>query len=225
MMMQRPAPSAPQRFTVPTLVHVGNGESVQVELMTPRMGTKAKSVVLFEAVQDLSPTFQQYPGSDCSTLSQSAGTARAEVAVEIEVPAVKQLPDGRVRVFRRAAKTPDRLEVLSEDQLRTSAGSARVRLAAHTEVTGERKQIAGTCKLDERARTITEQIEVKVENKAKQAAEVVVREFMFRAPVWRIDPADETVKGTRAASQTQEYRLSIPAGGKKAVTYTVVYSY
>jgi hypothetical protein len=213
----------PVRFTVPTPIHVGNGESVQVELMTPKIGAKARSVVTYEAVQDLSINYQQYPANDCTMLTQTApGGGRAEVAVEVDIPGVKQLPDGRVRVFKRSAKMPDRLEVLSEDQLRASAGIARVRLATHTELSGERKT---TCTVDERARTLTEKVEVKIENKGKQPVETVVREFLWRYSVWRIDPADENVKGTRGGGQTQEYRLHVPAGGKKSVTYTVVYQW
>ena len=210
------------RFTVPTPVHVGNLESVQVELMPSRIGAKARSVVAFEAVQDLSPNYQAYPATDCGMLNATvAGTGRAEVAVEVDLKDVKQLPDGRVRVFKRAKGT-DRLEVLAEDQLKTSNGAARIRLATHTEVTGERR--TSNCQLDERARTLSEKVEVKVENKGKTAVDVVVREFQWRYPVWRIDPADESVKGLKASAHTQEYRISIPAGGKKTVTYTVQYS-
>jgi hypothetical protein len=112
--------------------------------------------------------------------------------------------------------------VLTEDQLKTSNGAARIRLATHTDVTGERR--TSNCQLDERARTLSEKVEVKVENKGKTAVDVVVREFQWRYPVWRIDPADESVKGIKASPQTQEYRVNVPAGGKKTVSYTVHYS-
>jgi hypothetical protein len=164
-----------------------------------------------------------YLGNDCSMLTQTpAGQGRAEVALEIDLPGGKQLPDGRVRVFKRPAKSPDRLEMLGEDHLRSSAGLARVRLAAHGELVGERKT---TCNVDERARTLTEKVEVKVENKGKQPIEAVVREFLWRAPLWRVDPSDENIKSVRAGSQVNEYRLTLPAGTKKSVTYTVVYSW
>ena len=66
---------------------------------------------------------------------------------------------------------------------------------------------------------------MKVENKGKGKVDAVVREFMWRYPVWRIDPADETIKGTRGGPQTREYRLAVPAGGKRSLTYTVVYQW
>ncbi len=216
----------PTRFTVPTPIHVGTGESVQVELMQPRIGAKARSIVTFEAIPSadtMALTYQQYVANDCTLLTQTApGTSHAEVAVEVDIPGGRQLPDGRVRVFKRSAKAPERLEVLSEDQLRTNNSVARVRLAAYSELIGERKT---TCTLDERAHTLTEKVEVKVENKGKQPVDAVVREVMWRYSVWRIDPADESVKGKKTGAQSQEYRIAVPAGGKKSVTYTVVYQW
>jgi hypothetical protein len=210
------------KLVVPSPVSVGHGESVQVELVPPRVGAKARSIIAFEAVQDLSATYQGYPATDCSMLNvTTAGSSRAEIAVELDLQGTKQLPDGRVRLFKRS-KGSDRLEVLAEEQLRTSAGAARIRLAAHTELTGERR--TSNCVLDERARTLSEKVEVRLENKAKQPVDVVVREFMWRFPVWRIDAADESIRGTRVAPQTQEYRVSVPAGARKTVSYTVHYS-
>lgn len=218
-----PRQSTPtSRFVVSRPVQVGHGESVQVELMPPRIAAVARSVVAFEAVQDLSVNYQGYPATDCSMLNLApAGTGRAEVAVELDMPGVKHLPHGRVRVFKRT-KGSDRLDVLAEDELRTSGGVARIRLASHADLVGERRTRG--CVLDERARTLSEQVEVKLENKGKHPVDVVVREFLWRYPVWRIAPADENVKGVRVAAQTQEYRITVPARGKKAVTYSVVYS-
>ena len=213
--------ATPMRFVVPTGVRIGNGESVQVELVPPRVHAKARSVVTFEAMPDPSVNFQAYPATDCNQLNAGGGaTSRAEVAVELDVPSSGPLPEGRVRMFKRKS---DRLEVLSEDQLRSSAGIARIRLAPDNEITGERHAVS--CNSDERTRTIHEKIEVRIENKSKQAVEVVVREFLWRWPMWRIEAAEESVRGVRGGPQTQEYRLTVPAGGKKSVSYTAVYTW
>jgi hypothetical protein len=190
-------------------------------LLPPRINAKARSVVTFEAMPDPSSNFQAYPAQDCNQLNAGGGgTGRAEVAVELDVPSVGPLPEGRVRMFKRKG---DRLEVISEDQLRSSAGIARINLAPDNDVTGERHAVS--CNTDERTRTIHEKIEVKVENKGKQPVEIVVREFLWRWPMWKIDPAEESTRGARGGAQTQEYRLSVPAGGKKSVTYSVVYTW
>ena len=68
-----------------------------------------------------------------------------------------------------------------------------------------------------------EKIELKIENKGKSALDVVAREYMFRWMAWKMEAEDE--KGSKAAAQTQEYRVHVPANGKKTFTYTVVYSW
>ena len=116
-------------------------------------------------------------------------------------------------------RLPDRLEVVSEEQLRTSPGRARIRIAPASDITGVR---LATCTYDERGKTITEKVTVTIENKSKQAADVVVREFLWRWPVWRLEA--EAPRGNRTGTQTQEYRLDLPAGGKRSVTYAVHYT-
>ena len=211
--------AAPARFTVPGTVKLGSGESVQVELFPPRTGAKARSVVVFEAMPDQSASFQQFQAVDCNQLSTSVGTAHSEVALEVDVPSKDPLPDGRVRLFKR---TGARLEVVTEDPLRSVAGVARIRLSPDGDVTGERHAVS--CNYDEHAHVIKEKIEVKIENKGKQAVDVVAREYLWRWPMFKIE-SDESPHGTRAGPQSQEYRLSMPAGGKKSITYTVVYSW
>jgi hypothetical protein len=210
---------APRRFTLKAPVKIGANDSVQVELAPPRTGAKVRSVVAYEAMADPSSTTVGEPNLECTSYNGSGmGTGRAEVAVELDVPAGATLPDGRVRLFRRHS---DRLEVVSEDQLHAAAGVARVRVGPSSEVVGERRAI--TCNVDEQARTMTEKLEVRVENKGKQAVDVVIREFMWRWLVWRIDAEDR--KGATVTPQTHEYRLRVPSKGAQTVTNTVVYTW
>jgi len=216
----RPA-APPARFPIATPVHLGNGESLQVDLAPPRLSAKVRSVVTFEPISDSQAVYGAFPAIDCSQLAWAgAGAPHADAAVEVDLPGSATLPDGRVRLFTRKR---GRLELVSEDQLHASPGTARIRIAPSSDILGERRTLA--CTADERSRTIREKLEVHVENKGKQPAEVVVRELMWRWPAWHVDPADESEHGVRADAQTQEYRVSLPPGGKKVVTYTVVYSW
>jgi hypothetical protein len=200
-------------------VRLGAGDSVQVELVPARVGAKAQPIVLYEAMEDPSSGFQEYPGADCTENNGSSmDSGIAELALELPVPGPSALPEGRVRLFRRRG---DRLEVVSEDQLRSSIGFARIKLARETEISGERKAIS--CNVDERARTITEKVQVRVDNKSGKDTEVVIREYLWRWPVWRIEAEDR--KGTRTGAQIQEYRFRVPAKGSHAVTYSVAYSW
>jgi hypothetical protein len=208
----------PTRYTVPGIVRLGAGETVQVELAPPRLAAKVRPVVTFEAMPDPSANFQQFQAVDCNQLSaQVAGAGHAEVALELDTPG--QLPDGKVRLFERAGA---RLDVLSEDQLHSTPGIARIRLASDSEIVGERR--ATSCNYDERNRTIHEKIELSLENHGKQRTTVIAREFMWRWPMWHLE-SDESPKGVHAGPQTQEYRVELAPGGKQLVTYTVVYAW
>jgi hypothetical protein len=203
------------RFTASAPVRLGNGETIQVELFPPRAGAPLRTSVVFEGGHDASASFQAQPNKECAQFSTTTG--RAEIAVEIDVPIKTPLPDGRVRTFRLSH---GRLEAAGEDRLRSLAGLARIRLAGEPGITGVRRT---QCTLDEVARAIRERVEIHLDNKGKQPSEVVVREFMARWPVWRIESEDR--KGTRVGPQTQEYRVSLAAGGTQTVAYTVVYTW
>ena len=175
-------------------------------------------MIAFEAMPDPSAGFQNYANTDCNQFNATGmATGHAEVAIELEVPGADPLPDGSVRMFRRR---PDRLELVSEERLKSSPGVARIRLTGTSEISGERRAV--TCNLDEHAHVVTEKIEVKVENRGKAPAEVVVREFAWRWPVWKLESED--ARSVRAGPHTLEYRLAVPPNGKRTVTYSLAYS-
>jgi len=91
------------RFVVPGGVTLGAGETVQVELLPPKVGVKARTVVSYEAQPDQSDQYQDFPNTDCSQSSGGAGTGAgvAEVGVEVDLPPNVVLPAGRVRLFQK----------------------------------------------------------------------------------------------------------------------------
>ncbi len=208
----------PLRFTVPSPVRLAAGDAVQVELFPARVAAKVVPVVTYEAMEDPSSGYQEFPGADCTEYSGGGVGGTSELALELAVPSAAALPEGRVRVFRRQG---ERLEIVSEEDLRSSTGVARIKLAGDAEITGERKALS--CNVDERAKTIHERVTVRLENKGKLAVDVVVREYLWRWPVWKLEAEDR--KGTRTGTQTQEYRLHVPAKGSQSVTYTAVYTW
>ncbi len=209
--------AVPTKFALPNPVRL-TAETVQLELFPPRLGSKARTVTAYEALPDASAENQDTPAIDCAANNATGlGGGAAHVALEVDVPQAA-LPDGRVRLFR---KRGTRLDVVGEDELRVGGGVARIKLSAGTDVTGERRAL--TCTVDERAHTIHEKLEVKVENKGVQPVDVVVREFLWRWPVWRVEA--ESVKGTRAGAQTQEYRVRVNAKATQTLTYTAVYTW
>lgn len=215
------APSTPPAsFTVPRDVTIAAGGTVQVELMPARSGVASRRVVVYETMIDQSASYQTYPYQDCYGYAAASG-ARGELALEVDAPSKGAvLPEGRVRVFKRKGES---LELLGEDTLKVNAstGNARLRLGSDEVVSGERRQVE--CKFDDRTRSLREKVEIKVENKGKEAVEVILKEYMYRWINWRMDAED--VAGSKAANQTQEYRVKLAGNSKKTFTYTVIYSW
>jgi hypothetical protein len=208
----------PARYVIAQPVKLVAGQKVQVPLVPSQRKATAKTIVVYEAIPDLSAGFQGYANTDCTQYNANTGSGTAEISVEVGVPTKEPLPPGRVRLFRRKG---DRVEVVSEEQLRSRAGAARIRLDRSTDVVGDRKAV--TCTNDEKARTLTERVVVELENKSKRALDVVVREFAWRWTLFRIDAEDQ--KSTKGGPQAFEYRLTLPPGGKRTVGYTLVYSW
>jgi hypothetical protein len=207
-------------FKVPRRVHIGAGETIQVELMPAKKAASSRKVTVVEPVPDQSAAYQAYPAQECYAYAPPGQGAKADLALEVDTPGSQALPEGRVRLMR---KSGDKLEVGGEDVLRVNAATstARIRLANAPDITSEQKQV--DCRFDDRARQLHEKVEVKVENHGKTATDAVLRVFMYRWPAWKIESEDE--KGTKAGPQVQEYRIKIPAGGSKTLAYAVVYSW
>jgi hypothetical protein len=198
-------------------VELPAGATLQVELAPRRTGVKARRLAVFEAVSDQSSS---YPLQDCYSYPPPASGVRTEQVLELDGPG-QALPEGTVRVFRRAAGGG--LSVVGEDTLRVNAasGALRVRIGLAPEVTGTRTQ--KECRLEPGKTELRERIELRVENKGKSTVDVALREYMYRWHVWHIDAEDE--KGQRAAANAREWRIRLKPGASKTLTYTVVYAW
>lgn len=211
------APAPPSRFSIAQPVTLANGQAVQVELVPRKVGARYRPVVAVEAMSDPSASYHAYPNTDCAQ-QRSAGPGRADLTAELDVPDHLVFPEGRVRLFRR---TSGRSELASEEPIASTKGAVRIRLATDHDVVAQRRPTA--CKLDESARNVVEKIEVKVFNRGKATADVVVREFVWRFPVWRL--VQESARSHRGGAQTLEYRLRLAPGASQTITYSVVYSW
>ena len=212
------ARSTTTRYLVPAPVHLGAGEVVQVELIAPRTNVKARTVVGYEAMADQSENYQEFANTDC-TQGNGAGVpaGSAQVAVELDLPTGTSLPPGRVRVFQRSGKHVD---VIGDDQLRIVDNVARIRVSPDAEITGERHATA--CDYDEQARTLREKVTVTITSKAKKPLDVAVREYMWRASMYRLE---EPHWKRPVSGQAEEKRLHLAPGGKATWSYSVAYTW
>ncbi len=216
------APSAdPVSFKVPRTVTIPSGGTVQVELVPARTNVKATKVITYAPVMDQSMNYYYSPQYDCYNTGYFQPGTGPEEAIEITSPSKGSvLPEGKARVYKRKG---DGLELLGEDNLivNNTTGDARLRLGTSDKITGERRSV--DCKYDDRARTVREKIEIKIENKGKDAIEVIVKDYLYRWAVWKMEAED--VPGSKAASQTQEWRVKLNGNSKKTFNYTVLYSW
>lgn len=200
-------------------VTLGEHELVHVALAPPRVGVHARAVVEFEAVVDQSGSYRDFPNTECTAVGLADGAAGAQTALELDVPPGTPLPPGRLRVWRRAGTLT---ELASEGQLVVGAGGGvvRLRLGKTHDVEGERRAVG--CDLDEQARTLKERVEVVVHNKSARALDVVVREYLWRSPLYKLD-----VPGWRRAGDgaVEEKRLHVAAGASATWAYSVAYSW
>lgn len=208
----------PTRYVIAEPVKLATDQRVQVPLVPAQRAAPTKTVVLYEAIPDLSPGFQTYANTDCAQYNANTGPGSAELALEVALPTKDPLPVGRVQLFRRSGA---RIDVVSEEPLRSRPGAARIRIDRTTDLVGDRKAVS--CTNDEKARTLTERVELVLENKGKRALDVVVREFAWRWPIFKLDA--EAQKSVKGGAQAFEYRVALPAQGKRTLSYTVVYAW
>ncbi len=209
--------AGPLAFKLPRPLTVTGEQTTQVELVPRRAGLKARRVTVFAAANDRSDDFTETAATDCYGFEPDA--EQIHQALEVDGGGVT-LPPGPLRVMRRT----DAGLVLDREQpgvVDLGGDAIRIVTGVATQVTGARTQ--RSCEGDDTGRSLTEEIEVRVDNRGKVAVDVVVREHLFRWRNWKL--VAEDVKGVAVGPQTREYRLRLPPGGSRTVSYTVEYAW
>ena len=207
-------------YTLGRRTELPQNSTKQLELFPSAVGMKCKRELVFTA----SPQpygFWGSPISDQGYGSTSSGSVGAWLEFEnkeangLGIP----LPAGRVRVNQ--ASKDGSLEFIGEDLIKHTPRNEtlRIKLGESFDIVGERKQMSFV--YDDAADTITETFEISVRNRKREAAEVVVREYLYRWSAW-----DLTAKSHAFAkrdAQTIDFPVTIPADGEAKLSYTVRY--
>ncbi|MEO8803801.1 MAG: hypothetical protein ABI304_10820, partial [Rudaea sp.] len=132
------------------------------------------------------------------------------------------MPGGRVRV-NEANSSDGALEFIGEDVIQHTPRNEtlRIKLGEAFDVVGERKQTA--FHVDSAGKTLDETFEISVRNRKKEAATVVVREYLYRWNNWQITEKNHAFN--KQDAQTIDFPLDIAADGEAKLTYTVRYSW
>jgi hypothetical protein len=130
------------------------------------------------------------------------------------------LPAGRVRV-NQANPSDGTLEFVGEDIIKHTPRNEtlRVKLGNSFDIVGERKQTS--FRVDTSAKTIDESFEISVRNRKREAATVVVREYLYRWSTWEVTAKSHAF--AKRDAQTIDFPIEIAADGEAKLTYAVRY--
>ena len=132
------------------------------------------------------------------------------------------LPAGRVRV-NMANQSDGALEFIGEDVIKHTPRNEtlKIKLGNAFDIVGERKQTS--FHIDVAAKTIDENFEISVRNRKKEAATVIVREYLYRWSNWEVTAKNHAF--TKRDAETIDFPLELAADSEGKITYTVHYSW
>lgn len=207
-------------YTLGRRTDLPDNSTKQLELFPAVHGVGCRKQLVFTAA----PQFMGWygPMTDQGYAATSTGTVGSYLdfdnkeAEKLGVP----LPAGRVRV-NQANSSDGALEFIGEDVIKHTPRneSLHIKLGNAFDIVGDRKQT--NFHIDTTAKTIDESFEVSVRNRKKEAATVVVREYMYRWSDWQITAKSHDF--VKRDAQTADFPLTIPADGEAKLTYTVHY--
>ena len=132
------------------------------------------------------------------------------------------LPKGRMRFYQR--DDDGRLEFIGENTIDHTPRDETVRVYTGDafDLVGERRRT--DYQIDTTRNWLDEAFEIKVRNRKESGSvEIRVVEHLYRWINWQI--AEKSDPFTKTDSQTIEFRVQVPAGQEKVVTYKVHYTW
>jgi hypothetical protein len=212
-------------YTLPRPVTLHDRETKQVEFLRAA-NVKADRVYVYDGAKF--PQQYQYWGYEQIRQNREYGTEmNPDVWVMQEIVNSKSnnlgmpLPKGRVRFYRR--DTDGALEFIGENEIKHTPVDETLRIFTGNsfDLVGERRQT--NFQADYNGHKLDESFEIKLRNHKKEAANVRVVEHLYRCLNWEI--AQKSDDFLKTDSRTAEFRVRIPAGGEKTLTYTAHYTW
>lgn len=208
-------------YTLGRRTDLPDNSTKQLELFPAVHGVACRKQLVFTA-GPVPFTWWSGPIQDQGYAATNQGTVGAYLEFEnkeankLGVP----LPAGRVRV-NQANANDGTLEFVGEDVIKHTPRSEtlRIKLGNAFDIVGERKQTS--FRIDTSAKTMDETFEISVRNRKKEAATVVVREYLYRWSRWEITAKDHAFE--KRDAQTIDFPLEIGANQEARLSYAVRY--
>lgn len=200
-------------YTLPEAVDLPADSVSQVALYAPRTVACTRTA-LFENGSSYRPP-QPMLAPDFNTNGNNA------VITTLQLTAFDSLPAGYLRVL-----TADRrgtLQFIGEDRLADTAKGAQVTVTLGTafDLRGERTRTAFA--VDQAGHTLDEAFRITLHNAGDTARTVTVREHPTRWRQWTLAASSD--KPSRQTTDTLDFAVNVPAGGKATLTYAVRYQW
>jgi hypothetical protein len=202
---------------------LGDGET-RVDLVSDG-ARRMRSVLVYDPIGTKLDYQGASPMREPSLGSQKASTRVTEsFEVARDTRSTQGLPAGPVRLLER--KLDGAMSVLGESRLFDAStrvsdvDTIAVGTADGVTATRERREFT----VDEDARRLTEEFLITIDNKRTIAAEVLVREHLYRGQNWTL--AYHSAPGaSKDGPQQISLRMNVPAKSQTKLLYIVVYTW
>ena len=214
-------------YTLNRPTTIRDRETKQIEFLRAD-GVEAKRIYVYDGAKLELGRYQRYAmehirqnkdyGTQCNTKVWVMRELKNSKVNNLGIP----LPQGRMRFYR--LDDDGQLEFTGENLIDHTPRDETVRVQTGNafDLIGERKRL--NYQIDTERNWLDESFEIKVRNrKENEAVEVRVVEHLYRWINWEIvEMSNDFLK---TDSQTIEFRIDLPAGQEKVITYKVHYTW
>jgi hypothetical protein len=210
-------------YSLPRRVDLRDRQTKQVEFLRAA-GVKAPQVYVYEGAF-IEPGQRYWPLETIRQQREYGVQSNPKVWVMREIKNEKSnglglpLPKGKMRFYREDGA---KLHFVGENQLDHTPDGELLRLYTGDafDVVGERKRTEFLT--DNRAFT-DESFEIRVRNRKKEPVEVRIVERLYRGNNWELRQKSDAYQ--KQDSHTIEFRVPVPPGKERLVSYTVHYTW
>lgn len=212
-------------YTLPRRTDILSNTTQQITLFPTARGVDVEKIMVYYGL----PQARYWGGFAAPQQDRNLGNqSNPKLDVYIKFKNAKEnklgmpLPKGKVRVYKQD-DADGTLEFIGEDLIDHTSKNETVliKLGQAFDVVGERTQT--DFRVNSGRKTITESIRIQIRNHKDVAQKVIIKENLYRWTNWDIIKKSDDYK--KIDSRTIHFNITVPANGKKTVTYTVRYTW
>ncbi len=225
------APEPPPGRRIPLAVPLAIPAGAQLELPLLAGGARpvgASTTAVFDPIGDRLDQARRRPVTSRAYGALGEGERPLDTYVEVDLSAAglsaAELPPGDVVVLERS-KSGELAPLGRARAFHHASQSGTLRLAIGTvpDLVGRRRVTEFT--RDDAGRRLVEELRIEIENRRAAAADVLVREHLYRGLNWAIAYFNQAGSLSKEGPQEIHVRLHVPGRSKRAIVYRVVYTW